>query len=198
MICGTTSFEVFSDNVGTALTYNWVTIAQSSTPGTYSLNIDTTVSLELIGIQSSVTHTVYVRSKLDQYSTVMQYSSFQIQINQLACDCQYVRWTNPAVTSQTAPVASTTTISVPVPTVDNSLKTSTAAYQTCFDSSDNLTCNVSGSFLAASVVMDDGTAIPSWMTFDHANGNVAVNPTLGSQNGVYNLKATWTSNEANI
>lgn len=36
------------------------------------------------------------------------------------------------------------------------------------------------------------------MTLDNLNGRVTVAPTSGSQNGIYNLEATWTSVDLNI
>ena len=198
MICGTTSYAVYQDNQGTPFSANWLSISPTTSPATFKLNVDTTVSLDLIALQNSVTYTVYIKSTLDDYASVSRFDTFQIQINKLTCDCQYVRWTAPSVAARTAPVAATTTVTIPLPTVDNSLKTSVAAYQTCFDSSDLLQCNVAGAFLAASLVKEDGSAIPTWMVFDHVNGQVAVSPTAGSQNGVYKLKVTWTSTESVI
>lgn len=60
------------------------------------MTIDTTKDLELIGTESTVTQTLYIKAVLDDYNTIKSYTLINIVINQATCDCSALGWTNPS------------------------------------------------------------------------------------------------------
>ena len=57
LLCGSTSYELFSDTSDSALTSAWAVLS-GPVSGVYTITIDTTVDLTLIADEASVTHTV--------------------------------------------------------------------------------------------------------------------------------------------
>ena len=176
--CGSMSAVVYSDNDGndTNPTNNWAIITGPDfTTGAYTLTIDTTMDLSLIAAEATVAKVLYVKTVVSSYSSQEQYSTFTINIGEAACDCTALLWTNPSVTSVALAVGATDTPTFPVPTADTTNTSSNNAFAKCY-ASGSTDCATTGSFGAADVKLDDGTAsyttLSSWMTFTTTNNKV--------------------------
>ena len=76
LICGAYAFEVYQDTSDTALSSAWVLTAdKANTPGTLTLNADTTVDSNLLTTQATQDYTVYIKSYLVDYTDVKTYTS---------------------------------------------------------------------------------------------------------------------------
>lgn len=68
-VCGTTSYTIHNNNSGGSFSYSasWATITGPAT-STYTLTIDTTADLNLIDDSASVTHNLFIKATLDDYT----------------------------------------------------------------------------------------------------------------------------------
>jgi hypothetical protein len=132
LFCDSTSYGIFTDNDGTdtAPSNGWAAIS-GPVSSTYTVTIDTSLDLNLIANEASVTYTLYVKSTLDSYTSQVKYTALTVTITEVGCDCSYLRWTNPSADMPTLDVASLSTLTVPVPTRDDSATAEQAAYQKC-------------------------------------------------------------------
>ena len=73
LLCGATSFALYSDTSDTALSTAWAVLS-GPVSGVYTITIDTTVDLTLIGDQASVSHSIQVKSTLDSYTSRTGYT----------------------------------------------------------------------------------------------------------------------------
>ena len=71
--CGSMTFEVFTNANGadTAPSNSWAVIEY--VPGQWSLKVDTTLDLSLIYTQASVTHNLFIKITMDDYTTITEY-----------------------------------------------------------------------------------------------------------------------------
>ena len=62
--------------------------------GTFTLTIDTTADLNLIANEASVTHNMYIRSTLDDYTSDgrKSYTQINIVISATGCNCAALGW----------------------------------------------------------------------------------------------------------
>jgi hypothetical protein len=118
LLCGTTSFGIFTDTSDTAVPNNWAVIT-GPVSGTYTVAVDTTKDLSLIANEASKTHTLQIKSTLDAYTSRTNYTPLTVSVSQTACDCSKLAWTNPSAhNSATVAVGGTETLTVPVPTAN--------------------------------------------------------------------------------
>jgi hypothetical protein len=99
--CGPISYQVFGDTSGTAVastapfTAEWATITEP-VDGTYRITFDTTVDQGLLDDQSQLSHTLYIKSTLTDWSH-SEYDAITVVVTQATCDCSFLRWTAPSV-----------------------------------------------------------------------------------------------------
>ena len=122
LVCGSTSYAVFADtNEGAPSHPSAITIKErASSPGTYEFTFDSSVSLDFIAHETSKNHVRQIRAMLDSYPNVKSYKQVTIQVNRINCDCSYTKWTLPAHVASNAPVAASTVLNLPTPSVDES------------------------------------------------------------------------------
>ena len=96
-VCGVTSYGLYADNSGTAHTHNaaWAVIGTPTNAGVYTLTIDTTADLDLIGTEAQVTIPLYIKATLDDYNTISSYTLLNVVINEVTCDCASLAWDAP-------------------------------------------------------------------------------------------------------
>lgn len=120
LLCGKTSFGIYTDTSDTAVPSNWAYIT-GPVGDTYTVMVDTTRDLTLIGDQSSVTITLKIKSTLDSYTSQTKYTDLVVALSETTCDCSHLLWTNPTPSSNTViAVGASQAITVPVPTADTS------------------------------------------------------------------------------
>ena len=145
-------------------------------------------------------HSIQVKSTLDSYTARTTYNQLDITITEVGCDCQYLLWVNPSHSTPTIAVGTPLTENVPIPTADDSQKTTINDFQKCYESSG--TCATTGSFLASTgIKYDDGStsggvALPSWITYTSSGSTtqpITINPPDGTYVGTHTLFATFTS-----
>lgn len=147
LVCGATSYALFSSTSEASPTFpEALLIKESSTPGTYQFTFDSSVSLDLIDHESSKNHVYQLRARLDSYPNVKSFKQVTVQVNAISCDCSHTKWTLPTTVTSNAPVAASTVLNLPTPTVDESNKLTVRSYQACFNSGGTSSCNISGSF----------------------------------------------------
>ena len=99
-MCGVTSYSIHNSNAGGSFSFNaaWAVITGPTTSGVYTLTIDTTKDLTLISDEASVTHNLYLKATLDDYSSFSRivYTQVDIVINAATCDCSALAWDNPS------------------------------------------------------------------------------------------------------
>jgi len=83
LACGETSYSIHSDSNGAnfAYTAGWAVIT-GPVAGVYSLTVDTTKDLSLIGTEASKTISVYIKATLDDYiaQSIVSYTQIDILI----------------------------------------------------------------------------------------------------------------------
>lgn len=62
------------------------------------MTINTANDLNLIAAEASVTHNMFIKATLDDYTTQTRevYTAVDIVITQAGCDCSALAWTTPA------------------------------------------------------------------------------------------------------
>lgn len=198
LLCGTTSYALYADTSDTALSTNWAVLS-GPVNGVYTITIDTTVDLTLIGNESSVNLSIQVKSTLDSYTSRTAYTQLDITITEVGCDCSYLQWVNPSHLTPTVAVGTPYTGTVPAPTSDDSLKTTINDFEKCFLGSG---CPDTGQFLAnTGIKYDDkttsgGTTLPSWITYTSSGTrtqSITISPPDGTVIGTHTLFATFSS-----
>ena len=112
------SAAVFTTNDGTDTvpTNSWAKVTGPAfSTGHYTLTLDTSLAITLIGSNASVNQVLYIKTVLTNYNTQKQYTAFTVTINSATCDCSHMLWTNPSPTAVTAAVAATTMGTFPLP-----------------------------------------------------------------------------------
>ena len=119
-------------------------------------------------------HSVRLRVVSDDYSSYVTAVTvdFTVTVNEPACNCALQPWDDGTGVTSTAPVGSTTNVSLPTPSVSANAYTSAPAMRSCTVGS----CATTGSFTA--VTLTGGTALPSWIVSDGTA--LAIAPTDGS------------------
>ena len=118
LLCGATSFALYSDTSDTALTSAWAVLTGPASNGEYTITIDTTVDLTLIDNEASVTHNIQVKSHLDDYTSRTVYTQLTVTITEIGCDCSALAWDNPSHLTPTVAVGTPSTQTVPLPTAN--------------------------------------------------------------------------------
>lgn len=99
LLCGETSFAIYKDNDGTdtiiPANAEWAVLS-GPVSGTYTITVDTTKDLTLIDGETSVTHTIYVKSTLDSYTARVAYTQLDVVVNSVGCQCSHLKWDNPS------------------------------------------------------------------------------------------------------
>ena len=98
LLCGITSYALYSDTSDTALLSAWAVLS-GPISGVYTITIDTTVDLTLIDEEASVTHSIQVKAQLDSYTARTTYTQLDVAITEVGCDCSYLKWVNPSHTT---------------------------------------------------------------------------------------------------
>ena len=95
LVCGTTSYSIHNNNSGGTFNYNaaWAVITGPAN-GVYTVTINTNADLTLIANENSVTHNMFIKASLDDYTADNRevYTQVDIVINQVACDCSHLKW----------------------------------------------------------------------------------------------------------
>ena len=116
LICGEYAFEVYQDSSDTALSAAWVTISpHSTTPATYTFDVDTTLDTTLITTQAEQDYTVYVKAYLVDYTNIVTYTSKIVRVVAATCDCTALTWDNPSAITPTIAVNIGSTETIPLP-----------------------------------------------------------------------------------
>ena len=133
LICGDYAFEVYQDSSDTALTSAWITInPKTSTPGTYTFDVDTTVDSTLITTQAEQDYTVYIKSYLVDYTDVKTYTSKAVKIIRATCDCSALAWDDATIATPTVAVNIGATVTIPLPAPNTSARSTNAAFDACY------------------------------------------------------------------
>ena len=199
--CGAMTAQVFTDNDGTDTnpTNSWASITGPDfTTGDYTLKLDTTLALTIIGTSATIDQTLYIKTVISSYTSQKQYTAIVVTINAATCDCSAMLWTNPTATAVTAPVASTTSQTFPLPIQDTSNTATNGAFAKCFLNGG--TCASSGVFPIASVKYDDGSAsgiaLPGWFSISQSLTNsqsIDISPTDASHIGTHRINVVFES-----
>lgn len=203
LLCGETSFALFKDNDGTdtivAANAEWAVLSGPVT-GTYTVSIDTTKDLTLIDNESSVTHSIYIKSTLNSYTSRVGYTQLDVVVNSVGCQCSHLQWDNPTHVTQTVAVGTPYTGNVPIPTANTSLTATINEFQKCYLNGG--TCSETGSFATSTgITYDDGvtsggTTLPSWITYTSSTTTtqpITISPPDGTVIGTHTLFATFIS-----
>jgi hypothetical protein len=153
-VCGVTSYTIHNTNAGGNFSYNasWAVIT-GPVAGVYTMTINTNNDLSLIANEASVTHNMFIKATLDDYTsdTRVVYTAVNIVIGQVTCDCASLRWAVPSsgvdITSS-AIMAGTSASSkaLTMPATDDSQKTVVPAFQKCYEASGS--CSADGQITA--------------------------------------------------
>ena len=195
LLCGTTSFGIYTDTSDTAVPNNWAVIT-GPVAGKYTILVDTSKDLTLIANEASVSITLQVKAHLDSYTARKTYTAVTVSLSTATCDCSHLLWTNPSAhNSATVAVGASETLTVPVPAADTTKKSTINVFDKCYQNSGS--CPVTGKFLATTgITLANGSALPSWITYTTTNNmvqTIVIAPTAGSQVGSTTLLATYTS-----
>jgi len=70
-VCGKTSYSIHNTNAGGSFSYTatWAVISGPDSSGVYTMTIDTTKDLNLIVAEASKTHNMFIKAKLDDYTS---------------------------------------------------------------------------------------------------------------------------------
>jgi hypothetical protein len=175
----------------------WAYVETTNTIDLFNIVVDTNVDLTLIGVESSVVKTIYIKTTLTDYPNVFSYNQVDVEITAAACDCSLLAWDNPTTSTPTIFVGTGSTETIPPPIVNTGARSTSAAFDNCYLTSAD--CDEEGAYQAGSITYDDGTnagtTLPAWITFSSsgvAAQDVAINPVDGSVNGFHTLFATYT------
>ena len=83
-------------------------------------------------------------------------------------------WSNGSGTTKSAPVGSTTEVTLPLPSPSNTAYSATPAMRACANNS----CATTGSF--TTVNLTGGASLPNWITTKSSNTKIDIAPTVGS------------------
>lgn len=199
LICGAYAFEVYQDTSDTALSVNWIKIAEKSgSPGQYLFTADTSVSLTLLTNVSPRSYTVQIKAYLVDYPVVKTYTTKTVEITGATCDCSKLAWDAPTVPTPTFAVAATGTPTLVLPVANKGAQATSFGFDACYKLGSG--CAETGRFQAGSIKYDDkvttgGVALPSWITFSSTGTStqtITIAPTSGTLNGQHTLFATFT------
>ena len=136
-VCGTTSYSIHNSNSGGTFSYNaaWAVITGPTTAGVYTMTIDTNQDLTLIAAEASVTHNMFIKATLDDYTTYTRevYTAVNIVITQAGCDCSALAWDVPTtgvdVTSSSIMAGTSTSAQVMIkPDANTGAQSTNAAF----------------------------------------------------------------------
>ena len=166
--CGTRTFTL-TDSGGSSV--SWLSVALTSGT-TYTI----TAAPSSTNTELQATHTITLTVASSTYSSDISSvtTTFSVVIATPACTCAQQTWDVGTGTTSTAPVGSTTSVTLPLPSVSASAYTSTPAMRACSAS----TCSTAGSF--TSVLLSSGAALPSWITTANSSTELSIAPTDGT------------------
>ena len=194
-LCGTKTYEI-KDSSNNVIT-TWATITDSSvTSGgkTLTINPDNYGS----HISSQVSETLTVTTKLADYTgNGGSTTTIAVTINPISCDCSLLAWGAPssALAISVNVDATTSSTSVPDPTADTSARSTSTAFDACYQTSND--CATTGSYGSGSIKYDDGATsggvtLPSWITWNDGTSTLTVAPDNVSYTGSHTLLGTFT------
>lgn len=143
LLCGETSYVLYDDVNDTPLQSAWAVLS-GPVSGVYTITIDTTVDLTLIGAEASVSHPIQVKSTLDSYTGVTRHNQLDITITSVGCDCSYLAWDNPSHLTPTVAVGTPSIQTVPIPTANTGATATVNAFEQCYQNGG--TCATTGTF----------------------------------------------------
>ena len=132
--------------------------------------------------------TLYVKSTLADYSgNTDHYTTFTIQVTAANCDCELLTWDNPSRTDVTVNVGVGSPTAVPIPTAAANAGSKTASQDilTCYLNS--ATCSET---LTNALLLDDGSALPGFMTPNGDSTSIDVYPVGPSDVGTWTIMVT--------
>ena len=186
-LCGTKNYAITKAD-GSAVT-TWAAITDSTTPGSKKLTIDTTQYGSFIA--STTTVTLTITTTLSSWSANSgSTSTIVVTLNPNTCSCTALGWTAPTIGTNTVNVAASSTPTIPVPVSNTNARSTNPAFDSCY--AGNTPCATTGSYPADSIVLLDGTALPSWITWNASTQILTAAPTTPSLVGTYTLKATYS------
>ena len=199
-ICGPTSYYVYTDNINDIAPSAWAIITEP-VAGTWRLTLDTTLDLDIIANEATVTKNLWIKTTLDLWSQ-SEYEQITIIINSGACECQYLLWNDPAPYVRIVNVGTPQTIGLPTPTPDSA--TNQAIYPTfqkCYFNGGN--CGENGQFVQLNEFELDGVPLAGgeWISYSAVGYNedywansqaVTATPTY-AEIGPHTLSAKWTT-----
>jgi hypothetical protein len=193
-LCGAKEYAVYDTST---LVTTWASIAaHASTARTYVLTIDTT---QLAYSSSTISKTLTVKTTFTDWAGNAGNSASQItlQVTSTSCDCTAMAWTAPSIATQTVQIDGSVTPSVNVPTADDSARSSTPAFENCYDGGND--CVTTGSYAAdtdfrfkilGGTYAGINTSASNWLSF--AADTLTIAPTDVALVGIYELVATYT------
>ena len=138
-VCGDYTYSIHSDNTGANFSYNaaWAVITGPAT-NTYTLTIDTTQDLTLIGTTPSQLINVWIRARMNTYSDREIYTKIEVTITEASCSCASLALANPSASvtvvsaiAATAATNSAQVLGIPAP---NTIATNTdTALAKCYE-----------------------------------------------------------------
>ena len=181
--CGARTFTI---ETTAAASVSWASVAVSSGT-TYTITIaPTSTNTEL-----QTTHNLRLKVVSDTYSgdamsTV--YVNFDVTVNTPACNCDLQPWDDGTTSSQNAAVASTSSLTMALPSVNANAYTSAPAMRSCTSGS----CATTGTWTA--VTLTDGSALPNWITWSSGATTISVTPADGTviASNPWVIKGTYT------
>ena len=123
--CGGRTFTI-ETTAGAAVA--WCTVALTS-GSMYTI----TAAPRSTATELQTTHNLRVKIVSNTYSSYITtvYATFNVVVSNPACDCTLQPWDNGTGITSTAPVASTTSVILPLPTVSSNAYTSSPAMRSC-------------------------------------------------------------------
>ena len=187
-LCGTKNYEI-KNSSNTVIT-TWAKITDSTvTSGSKTLTIDPSVYGSHIASTVSETLTI-TTTYADWASNSGTTSTIAVTINPISCSCNSLAWTAPTAVTATVAINASGTPTVPAPVSDTSATSTDAAFSACYENS--TPCATTGTYAASSIVLSDGSALPSWITWNDSSQTLTVAPTSVSDVGTTTLKGTYS------
>ena len=150
--CGLRTFTV-EDTSGNAISWMSVALVSGTTYRITAAPTSTDTELQ-------ASYSLVLKVVSDDYSSDVSSITvaFTATVATPACNCALQAWDNGTGVTSSAPVGSTTTVTLALPSVSSGAYTSSPAMRACSANS----CATTGSF--TSVVMTDDSSLPTWIT----------------------------------
>ena len=188
-LCGTKNYAI-TDSSNNAVT-TWAVITDSTvTSGDKTLTIDPSVYGSHIA--STVSETLTITTTYADWSGPSTTSTIGVTINTIGCACTSLGWGAPTAVTATVAINASDTPTVPAPVSNTDARSSDAAFDSCYSNSPATPCATTGTYAASSIVLSDGSALPSWITWNDGTQTLTVAPTDVNDVGTTTLMGTYT------